>query len=291
MPESSHEGLRWLLDGLVAVLLHLLHSTAVTLVVLFILFGPLLLAALFSHVISRRVEYRTVQLAGVNGYIYVLGWLGTPVHELGHALMCVIFRHRIEEMQLFRPNKRTGTLGFVRHSFEATSIYQQVGNFFIALGPIILGGLVLYLISLLLVGNAFRAGFSGLPEITELAEIPGAVLNWLLHVLGTLKRLFMGLTYGDWRTWLFLYLVLAIGSHVNLSAADVLAARYGFLIITAVLFVAITFLLLFTSVPVHVFFVPGRLVGFVSSIILACTGIMMPVWILLESLGRLMKTR
>jgi len=281
-----------LVDGISAVLLHLLNATAVTFVELFIMFGPLLLAALCSHVVSRRVEYRTIQLAGQNGYIYVLGFLGTPVHELGHALMCVLFRHRIEEIRLFKPDKETGTLGFVRHSYNQRSLYQQVGNFFIALGPIVLGGIVLFSAAWLLLGSGLLyADVDSTAAVTTIADIPAAIRDWFGQIFINLGRFFSNLDYSDYKTWIFLYLVLAIGSHVNLSPSDLVSARTGFTILCVVLFVANVFLLLFLDVPLQAFHMAGRCFGLLSSIILVCTGIMVPIWLMLELVGKLVSGR
>ena len=50
--------------------------------------------------------------------VYLVAWLGTPLHELGHALFCLIFRHKIEDIKFFKPDKVNGTLGYVYHTLE-----------------------------------------------------------------------------------------------------------------------------------------------------------------------------
>ena len=58
------------------------------------------------------------------------------------------FKHKINDIKLF--NTKSDTIGYVLHSYDSRSWYQQMGNFFIGVGPIIIGTLIVYLLFILL---------------------------------------------------------------------------------------------------------------------------------------------
>ena len=66
--------------------------------------------------------------------LYASSVIGTPVHELGHALMCIPFAHRITDMKLLQfPKGRSRTLGYVEHSYNRKNRYPYAdgGIFFL----------------------------------------------------------------------------------------------------------------------------------------------------------------
>ena len=65
--------------------------------------------------------------------------LSTVLHELSHAIMCLLFLHRIESMEFFSFDPVTGRSGFVRHRWDTESLYQRAGNFFVGIAPMLAG--------------------------------------------------------------------------------------------------------------------------------------------------------
>ena len=102
---------------------------------------PWIVIAFIMQLLSNLIRKSLAKIFGIQGYIY-LTCPGVMVHEIGHALFCVIFRHKIVEMKLFSPEE-DGTLGYVNHSYNPNSFYQRIGNFFIGTGPIWFGIVVL----------------------------------------------------------------------------------------------------------------------------------------------------
>ena len=46
---------------------------------------------------------------GRKGFL-LTAWIGVPIHELGHAIMCVLFRHKIVATQFFPTDTSQGAL-------------------------------------------------------------------------------------------------------------------------------------------------------------------------------------
>src|SRR3989339_282782 len=102
--------------------------------------------------INYTYIYQTVGLPGV----YVTSVVGTPIHELGHAVMCLIFDHKITDIKLLQFNDEQ-SLGYVAHAYNRRSLYQNIGNFFIGIGPIISGTISIILLLWLLLPSEFSS--------------------------------------------------------------------------------------------------------------------------------------
>jgi hypothetical protein len=221
---------------------YLLDAGIATLTQLFVLLGPLLVLAVIMNFIARKNEILSYQVLGQKIYLYVFGWLGTAVHELGHAIFAIIFAHKISEIKLFSPNSGK-SLGHIKHSYTKGNPYQTLGNFFIGLGPILLGSLLLFVVAWVLFGL----------NIFQIAEKNNVVINYNLFTgFDSLKITAVNIGKGVWEcftsiltgpdsNWwklvLFFYLFYAIGSSITLSPSDIKGAFRGFLYFLIILFI------------------------------------------------------
>jgi hypothetical protein len=219
---------------------YLVKATISTAVQLFILFGPLLLLAVFMHFLSSANEKLSFYVMGRNLYLYFFGWLGTSIHEAGHAMFAVIFGHKIKEVQLFKPDPKSGTLGYVKHSYNEKNLYHQIGNFFIGMGPVLMGTLMLFLLTLLL----FRINFFTFSDIRitantlqSLSLLKSEILKFPDVIQLFLHEVFKGEYSSWWRIVILIYCLYSIGSSITLSPADLKTSGKGFLIITLLFFV------------------------------------------------------
>ncbi|MCC6748763.1 MAG: hypothetical protein IT371_13975 [Deltaproteobacteria bacterium] len=170
--------------------------------------------------LARRLGWRAVLLTG---------WLGVPVHELGHLALARLFGHRILAWALFEPDPESGTLGYVRHAYSRRSLYQRLGSFFIAIAPLLSGGAALVaLLVWMLPGPALADLYlraCRLGALDRLDALPGA-LHQLLAALGQA-------VWVD-RTALLplqLYLGVCVASHLAPSAADCRNGLPGLLLV------------------------------------------------------------
>ena len=175
------------------------------------------------------------------GIVRITGYIGTPVHELSHALMCVLFGHTVKKISMFGDSRRSRTLGYVEHTYYRGNLYHQIGNFFIGISPVVAGGLVILLLVRVLtpdiyfgmctetahIGAAFAAGFDG-----------GAVLSLLGGVGSMMGALFSLDNFLSWRWWLCMLIVFSIAIHMEVSRSDILSGIRGLSVISAMLLVA-----------------------------------------------------
>jgi len=228
-----------------------------TLSQLIAILGVFFIFGLILYLLARFTRVTFVKSIGQKFDIYITGWLGTPVHELGHALFCLPFGHRITEIKLFRPDSADGSLGYVNHSYNSKNVWHQIGNFFIGFGPILFGSLVLYLLirylipdnrALLTLVDAQRVDLTGWEGLKNL-------FIQLFHTgQHTFGALFTRGNIHSWQFWVFLYVALCVSSHMELSPPDLQGLWKGFLSIV-ILFIVINSICQFFSVdisrPVH----------------------------------------
>ncbi len=163
---------------------------------------------LFRKLCGRGVGYAAVLATSV---------IGTPVHELGHALMCLVFCHRIEAICLWDPKNKDGRLGYVEHSYHKRNPYAVIGNYFIGIGPLLSGGALVLLLLYLVFPETFHAYLS----VAGSVPAGGAEVTELFGRLGTLVRDLYASSPLAWY-WRIgaLVLMFSVSLHVSLSPED-----------------------------------------------------------------------
>ncbi len=120
---------------------------------LFSLIGVIIVIGFLLGYLESLTRMYWSRAFGRKGFL-LTAWIGVPIHELGHAIMCVLFRHKIVATQFFPTDTSQGALGYVQHQYNHKSVYQRIGNFFIGIGPIISG-----ITALILFNALFRTKF------------------------------------------------------------------------------------------------------------------------------------
>jgi hypothetical protein len=193
------------------------------------LFAGVFIFGLLINILSQ-MTFKSLEKAFGNRGVYLVAWLGTPIHELGHVLFCVIFLHKIVDVKLFKPDPLTGTLGYVYHKWNKKNPWHILGNFFIGIGPVVLGCAVLFGVFYLLTPGSSRVWDSILVKANDIGSytIGNYLEVWKGSALALVKLIFTAANLTGWRFWVFLYLAICVSANIRLSWSDVKHSLSGF---------------------------------------------------------------
>ena len=207
------------------LLIAILKQLASIFIILLILTKVL---SITTHLIWKRLFGKHISILKYTTYI------GTPIHELGHMIMCVLFRHKIISYKLAQFDMSTGELGYVEHDFNQKNLYHQIGNFFIAIGPILLGGLVVLALNYWILPSSTTSFINQITSTQKLyynifepnifKETLSLYNTWFSNIVSEIN-------FGHIKTYIALILILSIVLHIDLSKADVNAAKKGIIYI------------------------------------------------------------
>ncbi|HEY98392.1 MAG TPA: hypothetical protein G4O16_09470 [Dehalococcoidia bacterium] len=193
------------------------------------LFAGIFIFGLLIHFLSHFMFNSLGRAFGPAG-TYLVAWLGTPIHELGHVIFCIIFGHKITKVELFSPDPQSGTLGYVNHEWKKSNPWQVLGNFFIGIGPIIVGSLALLGLFYLLAPNGSRAWDSIIAGANQLGgdkTVAGYLAVLKDSFLVFVKAVFTVANISSWQFWVFCYLAICVASNIRLSLADMKNSMSG----------------------------------------------------------------
>ena len=147
----------------------------------------------------------------------LLSIIGTPIHELGHLIMCLIFAHKVEQVCLWKPSGADGVSGYVQHSYNRKNPYKMLGNLFIGLGPIVSGLLVV----MLTVRLAFPTAYAGyVSSSLSSTTIWGSFASGCKALFTMLRSLGAGGGHAVTGS-LALIFIVSVCLHITLSPSDV----------------------------------------------------------------------
>lgn len=232
---------------------------------LLIVITPFVLFTLIIHRLERFTQHRLAARFGWKSILWT-GWLGTPIHELSHVAMCLVFRHRIDDVALFEPDLESGRLGYVRHSFTKSNWFERVGNVFIGLAPLAGGALALAALLMMFYPDAVEIAIAQQkaemnqqtlpPQPVDSFPTPYSDNNTINNVnpnrsmsasvtkffaatekatRSLFQQIFRPENLPTKRFWCFLYLTLCVSSHMAPSRSDYAGARHGALLFAAIL--------------------------------------------------------
>lgn len=208
-----------------------------TLLELIYLVGSIIVVGFLLNILRKKTLNNFFKTFGENKAIYITGIIGVPIHELSHAIVAIIFGHKITEMKLFRFNKEDSSLGYVRHNYNSQNLYHQVGNFFIGIAPI-LGGIVSIIFSMyVLIPDVYNEFMSHLLINISKADI----INSITSSKDIIGFLFTFENLKNINFIIFMLLAICISSHIALSSEDVKGASKGLFFIFLILLILNSF--------------------------------------------------
>lgn len=162
--------------------------------------------------------FRRLVGRGAGTVFDVTAVLGTPVHELGHAAMCLLFGHKIIRMKLWNPRGRDGLYGYVEHSYHRKNLWARMGNLFIGMGPLF-SGLGVVVLTLWL---CFPTAWASYLATTGAVLSTEAGLGDMLRCVLILPRdLFLSFGADPLRSIFGTAVLLSVALHISMSWQDV----------------------------------------------------------------------
>ncbi|PRR83632.1 hypothetical protein [Clostridium vincentii] len=214
----------YLLTLLIRTSLGTLYMTGMIILVGFIL------GFLRNHSIAnfqRSFGWKAVAITAV---------IGVPIHEISHAIFCFIFRHKVTKVVLLQKRDENGVLGYVTHSYNPNSIYQQIGNFFIGIAPIFGGIATIIALMHFIIPGTYDEFITISMNNLSITDISGINLNGIFtSYLDLIKIIFSINNLSNPYFILFLFLAICISAHISLSSADIKGASSGFFIIVLII--------------------------------------------------------
>jgi len=185
---------------------------------------PQVLVCLALLFLGRYMNARLWKTFDWRGVMF-LAWLGTPVHEISHLIGCVVGRNRIEGFAIFSPDKESGSLGYVTHSYERSSLYQRVfGNTLVALAPFFGGAAAIYFLTHLAYPQLLRE-FGAAPALewrtfVSLGALSDFASGWKSTALHFYYFLTDARNLHDGWFWVYLWGMISLGAHLSPSRSD-----------------------------------------------------------------------
>lgn len=203
---------------------------------LFSLIGVIIVIGFILGYLESLTRTYWSRAFGRKGFL-LTAWIGVPVHELGHAIMCLVFRHKIVATQFFPTDTSQGALGYVQHQYNQKSVYQRIGNFFIGIGPIISGITALILLMRYFVPKSYYLFNTNLEKtVTSTSINLDMIQNMFLSTFFLLKSLFTMNNLLTPSFWLFLFIAICISAHIALSKPDIKGSIDGVIVMFILLF-------------------------------------------------------
>ena len=199
--------------------------------------GMIVISGLFLGIL-RAQSLKNFQRSLGNKSVMITGFIGVTIHELSHAVAALLFGHKITAIKLFQRPDENGIMGYVRHSYNPRSLYEQVGNFFIGVAPIFGGTFAIIALMRLMVPKSYNDFINIVIKNLSIKALNGTTINGILISYGALiKSIFSLKNFANPYFYIYIFIGICISSHISLSYADIKGATRGVSVIFLILLV------------------------------------------------------
>lgn len=159
--------------------------------------------------------------------ILTTGLIGTPIHELAHAVTATLFGMKVTEVVFFSPDPASQTLGYVNYRYNPANVVHRIGMVFTGLAPLLFGAYLVHIIFIVAdIPNLHS--FFVLSDYRSLsgADSLNAIADWGIALFASLNT---------WAAIMASVLAVMIGAHSSPSSADLKGSFQGTAAVLAVL--------------------------------------------------------
>ena len=202
--------------------------------------------------------------------ILATGFIGTPIHEIGHALMCIIFGHKINAIKLCSFNSKNNVLGYVNHSYSKNNLYQRIGLLFIALGPLFSGVVTIILLLKFLLPSSYDIFINH-----QFNTAFNFSFEYILSLISFGKDIIFSIfdvdNFKEIKFWIFLIISASISIHMSLSKKDLEGFWRGLIALSLFIIIINSLITLVLNIPTKSFIGIFNLINLymISALILA----------------------
>lgn len=251
-------------------------------------FGLLAVLGVVLFLLQKWTFILLSRAIGFRGVILWTGWLGTPIHELSHVLVGKLTGIEIKEVKLWDPDPRAGVLGYVRYvvpPLRLRNLHSVIGTFLMGVAPLF-GGALVILLALQLLAPRPEVVWTEAERLALLVERapPRAIGQGFLELIQQVYQAIFAHGALSWRPWLFLYVAMAVGSHLAPSRADMEGGLPGLLVILGLFALVDAVWLILGRDPARSAEALARLTGPVAALLIVatvlCAGNLALAWLL-----------
>lgn len=188
--------------------------------------------------ILRTYSIKNFQRSFGSKIVMITGLIGVPIHELSHAIFALLFGHKVTEIKLFQKPDENGVMGYVQHSYNKGSIYQQIGNFFIGIAPIFGGIFSIIALMRFIIPQAYSRFINILVKSLHVTVLNKNTIEGIINSYAELIKVIFSLkNFENPYFYIFLFVAICISSHISLSSADIKGASRGLWVIFLILLI------------------------------------------------------